>query len=531
MKVTVENEKVLLVRFDYSPAMVGWIKAELHGRRWNPAQKAWRVSNTVENKQRLAEKGFVLPPDMDVKIPKAVPPVPESFFEDMPTKLRAYQKEGVAFLNRVKGRGLVADEMGLGKTIQAIAWIKFNREKAGTVLVICPASLKENWRREFEKHGKMNSTVVNGGPAEIREGRITIINYDRLKNLPDDLQVDTVVLDEAHYVKNQDAKRSKATKAICKKAKHVIALTGTPITSRPMDIWNAVQCIQPGLFPSRHQFGKRYCGAKYNGFGWEYKGATNIEELNKVLTETVMIRRKKTDVLKELPDKLRSVVDFQIENRSEYNQAEQNLIAWLIANKSKEAARRAARAEQIARFQYLKTLAAQGKINGVVEWVNDFLDSTGEKIVLFAVHKEIVLALHEAFPDSVTVTGGKSMAQRQEAVDAFQNDPKCRVFIGNITAAGVGLTLTAASTVAFVEMGWTPGEHLQAEDRIHRIGQTELCSIYYLVASETIEEEVAGILDSKQKVIGAVLDNIEMAETDMITKLLEKYTGSGDVGD
>ncbi len=530
MRVTRESNAQLVVSFAYDPALVGWIKSNCEGRRYQPQIRAWRVFNSPKNRAELYKRGFVFDGNFPENenpsngAPKTQAEIKPVEIEGFKANLREYQKIGVAFANEKNGRCLIADEMGLGKTIQAIAWVFQNRKQAGTVLVICPASLRENWRREFQKHAGMQTNVVNGGGVSVPAGEVTIINYDRLKNLPKGLRVDTLILDEAHYVKNPSANRSKLTAELSRKARHVIALTGTPITARPMDLWHAVKCINPGLFPSRHSFGIRYCAGRNNGWGWEYKGASHTDELHQILAENIMIRRKKSEVLSELPDKQRIVVNFKIDNRVEYDNARKNLIAWLLLNKSKQAAERASRAEQLARFQHLKMLAAQGKIAQAIEWLENFLEETDEKVVVFTTHKAIADAVYDHFEKTaVKLTGDCNMNQRQDAVDRFQNDDSVRVFVGNMTAAGVGITLTAARTVVFLELGWNPSEHNQAEDRIHRIGQEKECTAYYLIAGDTIEEELMELIDSKRKNIDSIIDNLQTEDDDLLGKLFEKY--------
>lgn len=530
MKVTQKSNTILEIRFAYDPALVGWVKATLDGRRWNPTERVWTAYNSDKNRQALHTRGFGFDgtwADSERSSNGTVPAKAElkpAEIEGFQATLREYQKIGVSFISEKQGRALVADEMGLGKTIQAIAWVFQNREQAGTVLVVCPASLKENWRREFSKHAGMPANVVNGGGVEVPTGKITIINYDRLKNLPKDLRVDTLILDEAHYVKNPSAIRSKLTAELSRKAKHVIALTGTPITARPMDLWHAVKCINPRLFPSRHAFGLRYCAGKNNGWGWEYKGASHTDELHQILSEMVMIRRKKSEVLSELPEKQRIVVNFKLDNRSEYDKARRDLISWILLNKSKEAALRASRAEQLARFQHLKILAAQGKLTQAIEWLENFLDETGEKVVVFTTHKSVADGIASHFAGkAVKLTGDTAPGQRQAVVDQFQNDQNIKVFVGNLTAAGVGITLTAARTVVFLELGWNPAEHNQAEDRVHRIGQDKECSAYYLIAGDSIEEELMELIDSKRKNIDSIIDAVETVDDDLLGKLFEKY--------
>jgi SNF2 family DNA or RNA helicase len=239
-----------------------------------------------------------------------------------------------------------------------------------------------------------------------------------------------------------------------------------------------------------------------------------------------MIRRKKADVLKDLPTKVRSFVPMEIDNLKKYKVVEADFIEWVKREKGLAAAEKAENAEALAKISALKQLAAEGKMKQAIDWIKDHLDTNG-KLVVFAVHKKTIDRLMNELADynPVKVDGSVSQENRQLAVDTFQNDPRCRVFIGNINAAGVGLTLTAASSVAFAEVAWSPGEHDQAEDRIHRIGQTaDSVNAYYLLAGGTIEETMARLIDSKRKVLDQVLDGIETNSKNLLGELIERLT-------
>ena len=271
-------------------------------------------------------------------------------------------------------------------------------------------------------------------------------------------------------------------------------------------------------------YARRYCNAYHNGFGWDFSGSANKEELHQKLTETIMIRRKKADVLPDLPSKLYSYIPMEICNTTEYKRAEADFIAFLAETKGKKAAEKASQAEHLVRIEALKQLAVQGKIKQAVQWIRDFLDNNGNKLVVFGVHKTVVDALMKEFKEeAVKVDGSVSATKRDEAVAAFQEDPNVKLFVGNIQAAGTGLTLTAASAVAFLELPWTPGESAQAEDRCHRIGQKDTVNVYYLLADNTIEMEIAQLLDEKKAVLNAVLDGKEVEETQLLTELIKKY--------
>jgi len=303
----------------------------------------------------------------------------------------------------------------------------------------------------------------------------------------------------------------------------VIALSGTPIVNKPIEAYNALRLIRPEVFSSSQYYIQRYCDPKWNGFGLDTSGASHTQELHELLTGTVMIRRLKRDVLPQLPPKVRSFVPVQLHNREDYRLAEEDFIGFLRETKGAEAARRASNAEALAKIEALKQLSVQGKLAESIDWISDFLEN-GEKLVVFAVHKFVIEALMQKFGKiAVKIDGSVSLSERNKAVEAFQGNDKIRLFVGNIKAAGVGLTLTASSNVVFLELPWTPGDLSQAEDRCHRIGQKDSVNIYFLLAPDTIEERLAHILDSKRKVLDAVLDGEITAQESLLTELIKGY--------
>ena len=507
-------------------------------RKWDKDKKKWIIPFSVRGIDKIKKLGFVI--DDNIKDwyekntdPEIIKKQKRKYNPDRLAKrveipeMFQFQKEGLAFIEKMNGRALVGDEMGLGKTLQALAWLKLHPEVRPAVIIV-PATLKINWQREAKKWINEDSFVINGreNVNGFRKSGLYIINYDIVKDHVEaikNINPQCIVMDECHRIKNNKALRTKAVKKICKKVPHVICLSGTAILNRPIEIFNAINILQPEVFPSYYRFGQRYCDPKFNGFGTVYDGASQVEELHELLTDYVMIRRKKMDVLKDLPEKRKQLLSFEINNKTEYRKAEEDVIQFIYEQKGLDAAQRASRAEVLAKFNQLKQLSSQGKMHAIKEWITDFLE-TGEKLVLFAIHKKVITEIMEMFPDiSVKIDGSTSQVQRQKAVDEFQNNDKIRLFIGNMPAAVEGITLTASSTVAFIELAWSPGIHLQGEDRIHRIGQKDGCMVYYLLAEGTIEEEIAEMIDRKQKIIDAVLDGKDTPEEALLTELLNKY--------
>lgn len=337
-----------------------------------------------------------------------------------------------------------------------------------------------------------------------------------------DAGLKAVVIDECHYLKNSKAYWTKDVQHLCEGVDHIICLSGTPILSRPIELYNAVQLIDPSVFPSYMDFIMNYCGATHNGFGWDLSGATNTEELHDKLTSTIMLRRLKRDMLKDLPEKTRTVIPLEISNRSEYRQVSRDFLGWLESKDPKKM-ESASRAEAIVKINYLKRLTAEGKMKQAMEWLRNFIDQD-EKVVVFCVHKAVVKMLKDRFKGvSVVITGETPLKDRQTAVDQFQTNPSIRMLIGNIKAAGVGITLTAASNVCFVELGWTPALHDQAEDRVHRIGQkADSVNAWYLLAEDTVEMDIAEVLDEKRRVLTSILDGGAVEESSMLTALINR---------
>jgi SWI/SNF-related matrix-associated actin-dependent regulator 1 of chromatin subfamily A len=532
-KASLAGERIK-IQFPFAHETLAIVKS-IPGRKFHGDgfPKFWSAPLSVEAVRTLQENGFELEEALNSFLSRAevsVDDVAEITPNGLKKELFAFQKKGVAFIEAKNGRALVGDEMGLGKTIQALAWLQLHPKKRPAI-ILCPAHLKLNWAKETREtlSGDPKIQILQGTKPYPITGEIIIINYDILGKWLEKLQTikaQVLVFDEAHYIKNSTAQRTKATKKLAKNIPHVIALSGTPIVNRPVEGFNIVQILDKTVFPNFWQFAHKYCGAKHNGFGWDFTGATNKEELHKILAGTIMIRRKKADVLPDLPDKLYSYIPMEISNRNEYEAAETNFINYLRQIKGDGAAKKASQAEHLVKIEALKQLTVKGKMEQAINWIQNFI-TTGNgdsKLVVFTVHKVVIDALMDEFKSiAVKVDGSCSAEQRHAAVEKFQNDPDTKLFVGNIQAAGTGLTLTAASSVAFLELPWTPGELVQAEDRCHRIGQKDTVNVYYLLAEGTIEEKIAELLDEKRQVLEAVLDGNEVEETQMLTKLIETY--------
>lgn len=439
------------------------------------------------------------------------------------TVLRRYQLEGVAALSRFGGRALLGDDPGLGKSLQALWWTKENN--AWPAVVVCPASLKWNWDHEAKKHLGMHTEVLE--TTRPRKGmlsrscRLFIINYDILGpwiKFLHEQKPKLVVLDESHYVSPTATQRTRWVNTLCDGIPHLLCLTGTPITNRPLDLWPSLNLLQPKKWPSITAYGHAFCGPKKEYGRWNFRGASNLDVLHRRLVRNCLVRRLKEDVLTELPAKQRCVVPLGVTDLDEYVEAAHRFRKWLgrYYHGGKKGRHRA---EALVRAGKLKLLAARLKLPAVLEWVDNFLEGTNEKLLVFAVHHKVLNALRERYPKlSVLVHGGITGRFRQVAFDDFNRKPKLRLFLGQIKAAGVGWNCNSASTTVFAELAWAPGTHTQAEDRCHGLNrgvEGVHSSAHYLIAKGTMEEKLCELLQRKMTIIERVVDGRKDGVTDL----------------
>jgi hypothetical protein len=540
-QVTLDRDGVAQIRFPFDERVVGAVR-QIPGARWDKIVHAWKVKlipTAVKALEEVAEVyQFDVAPEVHEAIARALVEREEAKAASRATgdefevaglggTLRPFQKAGVAYAARAK-RCFIADEMGLGKTVEALATLEHLH--AFPALVVCPASLKLNWIRETIKWLPARSikTIAGTKRAASYEADLLVINYDILSSHKDALMkagLRAVVFDESHYLKNGRAVRSKAARTIAAHAEVRLALTGTPVLNRPVELISQLGILgRLDEFGGFWPFAKRYCDAYKGEWGWDLSGASNLSELNQRMREACYIRRNKADVLSELPAKQRSMVEVEIDNLDEYREAEADVVAWLRDNASEEKAARATKAEQMVKIEVLKRLSADGKLAAVGGWIEDFLE-TSEKLVVFAHHIDVQKALLAKFRDAAHVLGEDDAAARQASVDRFQRDDRCRLIVCSLKAAGVGLTLTAASNVVFVELGWTPADHDQAEDRCHRIGQTDSVNCWYLVGRGTIDERIAKLIDEKRAVVDAATEGGEADGTSILGGLVSSMVG------
>lgn len=448
-----------------------------------------------------------------------------------------FQKQGIKAIDRFGGRTLLADEMGLGKSVQAFGYGHWRLQDGQATVVVCPAALKEHWRREVKNHFGRAAVVLDGRKPDSSalsvpwRRPVFIINYEILGGRQKDstwaavlrkhLNVALIIVDECHRISNPRNQCTKGVRQLADDVPHFIGLSGTPLVNQPTELWSVLNLIDCEAFPSFNRFAARYSRPEFTPWGVKYKGARRLGELHQLLRDRYMVRRLKKDVLTQLPPKIRSLVPLTLTKPEwqEYKRAETDFIAWMKKTHPHKA-EKARRAERLVKFNYLKKLVGELKVRHVRDWAENFLQDD-RKLILFTTYRASCDAYTRAFaPASVKVDGSVTGRHRQAAIDRFQTDPRCRLFVGNIRAAGVGWNGTVTDSVAFAEFGWTPGEHTQAEDRPHRIGQTKVVTAYYLYIPGTLEEKLLEIISIKQRSLDGALDGLKDGEGDF--KILDQ---------
>lgn len=558
MTITLQNTEkgqCYAVKFDrYRQQVVDKLKSSVFIRWWDKQTGAWLIPATNKCKAELdqltyyvrhfepVQWGTVAQLQTEEDVAFQIPEMPE-LDGDHGLKVQPYpyQLQGIARGLQLK-RFINGDDMGLGKSLESIATI--NKADAFPCLVICPNVVKINWQREWHKFTDKKAMVLTDSvrdswPFFWQTGmnQVFIVNYESLRKyfvrritkaekwtLKDVEFHNTiklfksVIIDESHKVKSTATQQTKFCKGIASGKEYIILLTGTPVVNKPKDL-----VAQLGIMDRMIDMGGwkgfmlRYCSGPNQ--------ASNLKELNYRLWKHCFFRREKSKVLTQLPDKVRQIVSCEITNRKEYMDAERDLIDYLKRYKEAddEKIQKSLKGEVMVRIGILKDITARGKLKEVIDFVKDFREN-GKKIILFCNLHEIVDRLMIAFPSAVCVTGRQNMQEKQASVDAFQKNPKTDVIICSIKAASAGITLTAASDVAFIELPWTYADCDQAESRAHRIGQKDSVNCYYLLGRRTIDQKLYRIIEEKKHISNAVLgaeDNIQTNIVDMMANLFD----------
>lgn len=567
-----ETPATFRLSFEYNPALIDLVK-RIPTRQWDSTEREWVIQKDsiafppgydsrwyVEQfaawavKKRFCSKIERRSNAHDDKyeLPKMKGLVGEHYMLMPPFE---YQLQGVRYALDSK-RCIFGDQPGLGKTLQAICTVvKAHKEAAQygecfPVLVICPASMKVSWKREFKKFAGLEATILDDSNRsswnrfwELKrpDGEaicpVFITNFESLRkffvkeirnttrftlrSIVFDERIQlfrSVIIDESHRCRSSKTQQSKFIEGICRGKKWIFALTGTPVVNNNTDLIQQLKILgRLEDFAGYNAFVSRYCDGAQK--------ASNMRELNYRLWCCCFFRREKKDVLKQLPDKTRQYITCAITNRKEYQDAENNFLNYLRQYKNADDDRinRAMRGEVMVRMQTLKEIAARGKVKAVADFIHDVIDG-GEKLIMFAYLKEVVMALKAEFPDAVTVTGSDNATQKQNAVDRFQNDPECKLIILNFKSGGTGLTLTAASRVGFIEFPWTYSDCEQAEDRAHRNGQKNAVNCYYFLGDKTIDEYMYKVIQIKKDIANEVTGTTTQIDEDVVSNVMNLFT-------
>ncbi|XP_030974843.1 SWI/SNF-related matrix-associated actin-dependent regulator of chromatin subfamily A-like protein 1 isoform X1 [Quercus lobata] len=537
----------IAAKFLYDQVLVAAFR-KIPKASWNAKERLWifPISSLSSAEKVLSEiPGYnVEVEDMDPLVHRAIAAasaVPDlrDRYDRMPSfiesKLLPFQRDGVRFVLQHGGRVLLADEMGLGKTLQAIAVSACIRD-SWPVLILTPSSLRLHWASTIQQwlnippsdmlvvlsqcggSNRAGYTIVSSSTKGcIRlDGLFNIISYDvvpKLQNLLMASEFKVVIADESHFLKNAQAKRTTASVPVIKKAKYAILLSGTPALSRPIELFKQLEALYPDVYKNVHEYGNRYCKGGIFGI---YQGASNHEELHNLIKATVMIRRLKKDVLTELPVKRRQQVFLEL---AEKDMKQINaLFCELEVVKGKIKACQSKEEVDSLKFNEknlinkIYTSSAEAKIPAVLDYLGTVIEA-GCKFLIFAHHQPMIDSIYQFLLKKkvgcIRIDGSTPAASRQALVTDFQEKDATRAAVLSIKAGGVGLTLTAASTVIFAELSWTPGDLIQAEDRAHRIGQVSAVNIYYLLANDTVDDIIWDVVQSKLENLGQMLDGHE----------------------
>jgi SWI/SNF-related matrix-associated actin-dependent regulator 1 of chromatin subfamily A len=558
--------------FDYHPRLVEIIKRIPAKPKWDSEERQWVVKKNsafyppdrnaqwyveafaqwaVKNRYATAIARRSETHDVTYDIPPMKEFVGEHYMLLNPYP---YQLEGVRYALDNK-RCIFGDQPGLGKTMQAIcAVVKAHKEvkqygETFPTLVICPASLKINWQREFKKFAGIDAIILDDKNRSVWQryfemkrpdgeplSPVFIVNYESLKkffvaNIKDharftlrSIQFDervnmfkSIIIDESHKCKSTKTQQAKYVEGICKGKQWIFELTGTPVVNNNTDLIQQLRILgRLDDFGGYKQFVGRYCDGP--------KQSSNLKELNYRLWCNCFFRREKQKVLTQLPEKTRQYFTCDITNRKEYDDAERDVLQYLrtYKNASDDKIQRAMRGQIMVKMGILKAIAARGKVKAVSDFIHDIIDG-GEKLIMFAYLKEVVDALKREFPDAVTVTGSDNIQQKQIAVDRFQNDDDCKLIILNYRSGGTGLTLTAASRVGFIEFPWTYSDCEQAEDRAHRNGQKNNVNCYYFLGDKTIDKYMYHVIQTKKDIANEVTGTTTQIEEDIVNITLNLF--------
>lgn len=560
----------LAIKFTYDTGVIAKVKT-LSDRNWHSADKRWTAALTTANVDKLAAWGFEFSKDVQafagIQAKKKTVAVNLDFGE-FDAILDPLQKDGVCRAEAFGGRALFADDPGIGKTAQCLMWARLHPE-ARPLVVVSKKTGKLVWERHasrgvYTASGFLPPLLANDrvqvlyGTDDVNiDADVVIANYDILARttscptcegsgehgngmkcnkcrgtgihvyLREDvaaIQPQLVILDEPQMISNYKAQRTVACRQLLTGAPYLLAATASPLKRRPKQLFTVLNALRSDLFPNFFKFGVNFCAGKKTAFGWDFDGASNLDELNKVLVDNLMIRRTSEQAFGKLPVN-RTVVPLEIRNRGEYERAETDFLAWLRSKGDVERLERAERAETLVQISTLLRMAAERKQDAVIEWLHEWFDSNDGKIIVFTMHTELLDKIIAEFADmdAMKIDGGVSEKQRARAEYLFQEDAGCRLIGCQSDAGGDTWTGSAAYDVAFAELPRTPEDVKQNEGRAYaRRNNPHGINSWFLVAADTIEEKRAEQLNDGARVVRATLDGTPVDADDDLIQLIKR---------
>ncbi len=455
-------------------------------------------------------------------------------------KLYPFQRVGCNFLYNAK-KALLADDMGLGKTVQAI--FACEEIKAEKILVICPNSLKSNWKKEIEKWTPQRSVTILRGSTRDKKNKVIsefttgyfIANLESIRRGKEKKEVDgetklvlrdedfvdhlagiewdVVIVDEAHNIKNRKAQQTKDTMSLTKtkKADYLFLLTGTPIMNKVDELWSLLHTMYPEKYTSFWKFVKKFANAYPGRWGWVIEPhPRNPSELRKEL-EPFFLRREKEQVFQDLPKKTHQQIWVELEGKQKkiYDQMEAEAMAEVTEEDSVIAPGVLAQITRCKQIAISAELINGSKQSAKLDALKSVIEGTDKKVVVFSQFAEAINLvsnmLEEMEVEHVTFTGQTKESKRQDIIDSFQDDEQVRVFLATTQAGGAGINLTAAHYVVLLDKHWTPAVNEQAVDRVHRHGQSNPVTVIELLARDTVDEMVEEVLNGKKSIVEAVI--------------------------
>lgn len=446
-----------------------------------------------------------------------------------------YQLLGVEFFINNNGRAILADQPGVGKSLQVLAYVV--HQKLKRILIVCPASVKFSWESEVRKWTNLKSFVIsskiNITIDDLNNYNIFIINYELLQKFFSLLSVtqwDCVIFDESHYLKSPKARRYKLSKKLATNISKVLLLSGTPILNRPHELWTSLNILNEREWINWFQFTQKFCGGHFGHFGYEYNGATNIEELKSKIAP-YFLRRTKAEVLPDLPPKIfiNLPIELKKEDWDKYLMAEKRFVEYLkeIKQKKDEDIKKSLQAEKLVRLGELRQISSMGKIDAAIETIESII-SNNEKILVFSTYNEPLKYLYNYFQNkAVLLIGETKLEERGININKFQTDENCLIFFAGMHSGGIGITLTAAKVVLLIDFDFVPAIMEQAVDRVHRPGQiADKVIIYQLIGRNTIDDKMINILEEKRKIFDQLINNEKIVinkHESLVNDLIKMY--------